>query len=95
MRFERLLPHITIILSAMCFVLFVLDRFNMYMHFMLNDITKWMVAVLCLFSVLTSLLCIGGFLRADEHKARTEHDSLRKAKIEQKADDRKHLERIG
>ena len=95
MHFERILPHVTIVLSAMCFVLFILDRFNMYMHFMLNDITKWLVAILCLFSVLTSLLCIGGFLRADEHKARAEYENIKKKRIAEKADDRKPWERIG
>ena len=95
MRYERLLPHITIILSLMCLVLFILDRFNKYMHFMLNDITKWMVAVLCVFSVLTSLLCIGGFLRADEHKARAEYEHMKKQIKDDKNGDRRSLERIG
>ena len=95
MRPERILPHTTIVVSAMCLVLFVLDRFNMYMHFMLNDITKWLVAVLCILSVLTSMLCIGGFLRADEHRARAEHERLKKMKQEEKNTDHRHWERIG
>lgn len=70
MRFVRLLPHFTIILSAMCLVFFVLDRFNGSMRFMMNDITKWIVAVLSVSAIATSVLCIGGYLRADEEQAR-------------------------
>ena len=93
MRFERLLPHVTIIVSGMCLVLFILDRFNKYMHFMLNDITKWMVGILCLLSIFTSMLCIGGFIRADEHKARTEYERMKKQKKEEISFDRRSLEK--
>ena len=70
MRLFRLLPHVTLILSAICLTLFVLDRFNGNMRFMMNDLTKGIVALLAVFAIATSLLCIGGYLRADEAAAR-------------------------
>lgn len=66
----RVFPHLTIILSTMCLVLFVLDRFNGNMHFLMNEITKWIVAVLSVCAGVTSFLCIGGYLRADEEAER-------------------------
>ena len=94
MRIERFLPHATIIISGICLVLFVLDRFNQYMHFMLNDITKWLVAILSILSILTSLLCIGGYLRADEHKARMEYEKQKKNRLIEKKDETIPVERI-
>ena len=70
MRLFRKLPHITIILATLCLVLFILDRFNGNMRFLMNDLTKVIVALLSIFAIATSLLCIGGYLRADEAAAR-------------------------
>jgi len=70
MRLFRKLPHITIILATLCLVLFVLDRFNGNMRFLMNDLSKVLVALLSVFAIATSLLCIGGYLRADEAAAR-------------------------
>ncbi len=66
MRGIRAIPHLTLILSTMCLVLFVLDKVNSNMRFMMNEITKWVVAALSVCAIITSVLCIGGYLRADE-----------------------------
>ncbi len=51
--FDRLLPHITLILSLMLVTFFVIDRFNEAMAFLNNDITKFLVLIL-------SLICLVG-----------------------------------
>lgn len=66
MKWIRAFPHLTIILSVMCLVFFVIDRFNGSMGFLSNEITKWLVAALSLTASVTAVLCIGGYLRADE-----------------------------
>ena len=66
MRGIRAVPHLTMILGTMCLVLFVLDKINSNMRFMMNGITKWVVAALSVCAIITSALCIGGYLRADE-----------------------------
>lgn len=53
---ERIMPHICIILSLDILVLFVIDRFNTAMAFINNDITKWMLCVLTVISIITSLM---------------------------------------
>ena len=65
-RLIRIIPHLTVILALICLVLFVLDRFNGNMRFLMNDITKWIVAALSVCGGVSGVLCIGGYLRADE-----------------------------
>ena len=94
MRFERLIPHATIILSGMCLVLFVLDRFNQYMHFLLNDITKWLVAILSVFAIVTSILCIGGYIRADEQASKDLYEKEMQTRKSAKLIEKKPIEKI-
>ena len=49
------LPHINIALSISLLVLFVTDRYNRAMAFINNDIAKWMLAVLCVSVVISSI----------------------------------------
>ena len=49
------LPHINIALAVSLLVLFVTDRYNRAMAFINNDIAKWMLAVLCVTVVLSSI----------------------------------------
>lgn len=49
------LPHINIALSISLLVLFVTDRYNRAMAFINNDIAKWMLAVLCVSVVISSV----------------------------------------
>ena len=52
---KRIFPHITIVLSALCLLLFIIDRFNSNMAFMNNEITRWLVAALSIFAIVTSV----------------------------------------
>ena len=49
------LPHINIALAVSLLVLFVTDRYNRAMAFINNDIAKWMLAVLCVTVVASSI----------------------------------------
>ncbi|NMB94911.1 MAG: hypothetical protein GYA26_11870 [Flexilinea flocculi] len=55
---ERIIPHISIILSGMLLVFFVIDRFNQKMGFMEDDTTKIMILALSISSIMTSILFI-------------------------------------
>lgn len=54
--FLSVLPHINIALAAVLLVLFVTDRFNRAMAFINNDITKWMLCVFCVTSLLQAII---------------------------------------
>ncbi len=56
--FQRLLPHLVLILSLMMLTLFCLDRINPSMAFLSNSITKTLLGVFFLFSFALSLSCI-------------------------------------
>ena len=43
-----LFRHLTVILSLMFAVFLVLDQFNPLMNFIDNDISRWLLAALCL-----------------------------------------------
>ena len=49
------LPHINIALAVSLLVLFITDRYNRAMAFINNDIAKWMLAVLCVTVVVSSI----------------------------------------
>ena len=53
-----LLPHVLIALAIVLLSFFVLDRFNRAMNFINNNITKWMIAVFCVLSVIQAVLFI-------------------------------------
>ena len=55
---RKILPHAAIILSAMYLVFFCIDRVNTAMAFINNDMTKILLLVLCLVSVVNALLLI-------------------------------------
>lgn len=50
------LPHINIVLAMVLLVLFVTDRYNRAMAFINNDITKWMLCVFCVTSLLQAIV---------------------------------------
>ena len=55
---EKLLTHATIILSIMFIVFFCIDRVNEKMAFINNEISKILLAVLAVLSILTSIALI-------------------------------------
>lgn len=54
--FMSALPHINVTLAVVLLVLFVTDRFNRAMAFINNDITKWMLCIFCLTSLLQAVI---------------------------------------
>ena len=59
MKMERLHSaccHLTVILSVMFIVFLVLDQFNPMMNFIDNNISRWLLAGLCLSGAFQSVL---------------------------------------
>ena len=55
----KVLPHISIIISVMLIVFFVIDRFNGAMGFLDNDGAKVLISVLGVTSIINSIMLIG------------------------------------
>ena len=53
-----ILSHITMMLAALVLVLFVIDRFNTAMEFITSQLSRWFIAVLALFALITSVVNI-------------------------------------
>ena len=51
-----LLSHLTVVLSLMFVVFLVLDQFNPMMNFVNNDISRWLLALLCASGAAQSVL---------------------------------------
>ena len=66
----RALPHLTIILSVMTLVFFVVDGFNAVMAFMASELSKRIFAVLAVCSIATSVMLISRQWKEDDRKAR-------------------------
>lgn len=58
-KLHALLCHTTVILSMMFAVFLVLDQFNPMMNFIDNDISRWLLAALCVSGILQSVLFWG------------------------------------
>ena len=74
--FLRLLPHGAILICNMYIVFFLIDRVNTAMCFIDNDITKALLAIMCVISLGTSLALMRSQRRADaarERRARRQH----------------------
>ena len=56
--FFALLPHITLILSLMLLTFFGIDLFNESMAFLNNTITKYLVGILSLLTVILSVFSV-------------------------------------
>ena len=46
-KIRMLLGHLTVILALMFLVFLVLDQFNPMMNFVDNNISRWLLALLC------------------------------------------------
>ncbi|MEG1560458.1 MAG: hypothetical protein RRY79_00120 [Clostridia bacterium] len=57
-KLATILPHILIILSGMFLTFLTIDIFNSAMGFINNDITKTLMFVFCILTVITSILFI-------------------------------------
>ena len=56
--FRKLTPHAVIILSAMYFVFFFIDRVNSIMNFINNKGTKALIFALCVLAIYHAVLLI-------------------------------------
>ena len=75
---RKILPHAAIIMSLMYLVFFFIDRVNTAMAFINNDMTKVLLLILCVISVVNAVLLI-----ADDRK-RT-RDAQRRRQMQQRA----------
>lgn len=55
-KLYALLSHTTVILAMMFLVFLVLDQFNPMMNFIDNDISRWLLAALCVSGIGQSVL---------------------------------------
>ncbi|MHC1771228.1 MAG: hypothetical protein AB9907_05720 [Flexilinea sp.] len=56
---KKIIPHISIIISGMMIVFFIIDRFNPKMGFLDNEGTKILTFILSVSSITTSILLVG------------------------------------
>lgn len=80
-RLKAILPHVCIVLSLMFIVLLVLDDYNPMMNFLTNPISTFLLALLCLTGILTSILFLW-----DRRKSESTFESLQM--IEDKVGDK-------
>lgn len=71
---RKLLPHAAIVISAMYFVFFFIDRVNSAMAFINNDITKGLLFALCVISILNSIRLISIDRRTERARQRRKRE---------------------
>ena len=54
-KVQTIISHLTVILSLMFAVFLVLDQFNPMMNFVDNNISRWLLAALCLSGIVQSV----------------------------------------
>lgn len=91
-NFLGLLPHGVILVCNMYIVFFLIDRVNTAMCFIDNDITKGLLAVMCLLSMGISVALIHTQRKADADEARREQKmrSMKRRKAHNAAKQEKH-----
>ena len=52
----QVLPHICIILSGMLLTFFIIDQINPAMAFINNEITKWLIGVTAVLSIMNCIV---------------------------------------
>lgn len=57
-RLIRILPHISIILALMFLTFWILDRYNPQMNFINSDLSKTLLLVFCLSTMITSVIAV-------------------------------------
>ena len=67
---RKLIPHCVIIVSAMYFVFFFIDRVNSAMAFINNGLTKGLLFALCVLAIYESVLLIRDDRRRERMLAR-------------------------
>lgn len=64
---ESILPHISLILSAVFITFLILDQFNPMMNFVNNDTSLKLLAILCVVTLINSV----NIILKNHHKANT------------------------
>jgi hypothetical protein len=57
-RLIRIIPHITIILSAMFMTLWILDQYNPLMNFLDSDMSNILLLIFCISSMITAIVMV-------------------------------------
>ena len=73
--FRRLAPHAVIIICAMYFVFFFIDRVNASMAFIDNGITKGLLFVLCVLAIGESAVILRDNRRRETARLRRKKDA--------------------
>ena len=73
------LPHINIALAVSLFVLFVTDQYNRAMAFINNDIAKWLLAILCVSVVVSSIRQVVMQRQVFINREKEKHGKIRKS----------------
>ena len=55
---RKIIPHATIVLCNMYVVFYLIDRVNPAMEFITNNITKFLILLMCIFSTVNAILLI-------------------------------------
>lgn len=55
-----LLSHLTAMLAIIVIICFIIDRFNTAMEFMTSDLSRWLIGILAVLALITSVLTIIG-----------------------------------
>ena len=69
-RALQILPHVSIVMSGMMIVFFLIDRVNQPMGFMTNEFHRWLSFFLALFCVGYSVAVIAGQRRRERNEER-------------------------
>lgn len=68
---RKILPHAAIIISMMYFVFFFIDRVNSAMAFINNGMTKGLLFILCMITIINALMLIADDRRRTRARRRS------------------------
>lgn len=68
---RKILPHAAIIISMMYFVFFFIDRVNSAMAFINNGMTKGLLFILCIITIINALMLIADDRRRTRARRRS------------------------
>ena len=76
---KKIIPHLTIVLSAMTLTFFVIDKFNEYMAFMTSEMSKTVFAALAVCAAITSVYLIADNYREEDRRERRKRKKQKQA----------------
>ena len=71
-QIKRIIPHLTLVLSIITLIFFIIDRYNEIMAFMTSEMSKLLFAVLAVCAIITSVCLIVENFREDDRIAAME-----------------------